>query len=1148
MRYRKIIRCFVFAIFSLIACTQLQAQEQQKKITLPTTIVTVSEMVKAITTQTDIRFSYGSEVMDKMTGKVKFNKVSVTVQEALDAIRSQTGLQYSVFSPVKIILKIDNKTEPKKNVEETTGITIIQGSVTDAEKGFPLSGTTVTIGDTKRGTTTNEKGQFSLKVNTTNVLLVISHVGYDQQEVVVKHEGPVAVKLLSSKNRLSEVTVSAVRKHNTDAALLSERRKAAVISDGISAQQMERTASITTAQALQRVTGVSITDDKYVAIRGLGDRSVIAELNGARLSSADPDRSTVPLDLIPAGLLDNITVYKTLSPDRSADAAAGIVELKTKSVPTQLTLEVTAQVGFNSNIGLNGKYNGFYNDNTGFLGQKIKTHSLSNEFLQLTNRYPGGLVQMQELFIQSRNNPALVKESMRINNIMQGFDPVLTTRYKNASPNQLYGISFGNSYSVFRKHKIGVVVSANYYQRFEDIYEGERNQYSLYQGVVTGSSKIFNQLRIPGFITPAYPRLGHYISYRENTGKKTINYGGLMGVAYQFSTRHVLQFQYVGSRGAEAIASNLSGEWKNTGLNFPVYNTINQLKLSYRTFDTYNLQGEHKFLNREWSPRITYNLSTSKTIQDEPDFRSSNYAHLRTVQQIDPNGVGIGTDTYAFVTGLTHGLGNDYSRAIIADPNGRQFRKLNEDNYNARVDLTQPVTIRGLQQVFKFGGSFLRRERDYRENVLGLPGSSLGGGGNLLNAVKGDIDQLVSTRYVGLKGPGSYDEEGQPRVGGFLYQIKKSPNNYTGTYETRAFYGMADLRFTSRLRLTGGVRFESTVIKASVDTSQVFLPPLLDLATNLPGVAINNITDRPFSNYTVDYKPYYSANITYAVRNNMNLRLAFSTSLARPELRELTNIYSFDPFQFAVVGGNPDLRNQLTRSFDFRWEWFTAPTEVVAVSAFAKSIDDQLQKVFNYKSQGTLSTSPEFPLINFQNDPNKGRVYGLEFELRRNVGFIAPRLKYLFFNANVMMAMSRIEKNPQRLEASRTNDRRSPATSPVFEQAPYSINVGLDYNNPNSKTNITCNFNIVGARLVQVQLDGTPDIFDRPVPMLDLVFSQQLGKLFVLKGFAKNLLDPSYRQVYTNAGNNGKYHGSTYVYRQYKRGSEFSLGIAYRIL
>ncbi|MGO4291044.1 carboxypeptidase-like regulatory domain-containing protein [Chitinophaga sp. RAB17] len=1145
MRHRKFIRHFVLMLFSVMFMVRMQAQTQQK-IRLQKIQLTVGELAKAIETQTDIRFSYGKDVIEKLPVTIKLKAQSVSLQDVLDAIRVQANIEYSIFSPVKIILRIDKKNELKSALEEG-GLTNIHGLVTDAENGDPLPGTTVTIGNSNKGTATNEKGMFSLSNGSANTRIVISHVGYDRQEVLAG-SAFLAIKLVQSKNRLNEVTVSAIRNHNTDASLLAERRKAAVISDGISAQQIERTASITTTQALQRVTGVSITDDKYVAIRGLGDRSVIAELNGARLSSSDPDRSTVPLDLIPAGLLDNITVYKTLSPDRAADAAAGIVELKTKSVPAKQTLEVTAQVGFNTNIGLNGQYNGFYNDNVGFWGQKVKTHSLTPDFLQLSNQYPGGLIQMQDVFIQSRNNPALAKESMRINSIMQGIDPVLTTSYKKASPNQLYSISFGNSYKVFNGHKLGLILSANYYQRYEDIYNGERNQYSLYQGVVTGSGKIFNQLHIPDFISPAYPRLGHYIGYNENTGKRTINYGGLVGLAYQFNPRHVLQFQFVGSRGAEAIASNLTGQWKNTGLNFPVYNIINQLKLSYRTFDTYNIQGEHKFLNKEWSPRLTYNLSSSKTIQDEPDFRSSNYAQLRTVQQMNPNGAGIGSDTYAFVTGLTHGLGNDYSSAIIADPNGRQYRKLNEDNYNAKADLTQPFMVGGFQQIIRIGGAFLRRERDYQENILGLPGSSLGGGGNLLGAVKGDINQLVSTRYIGLKGPSSYDEEGQPRVGGFLYQIKKSPNNYTGTYETRAFYFMTDAHVGSRLRIAGGVRFESTVINATVDTNQVYLPPLLDLASNLPGVSIKNVTDRPFSNYVVDYKPYYSANITYAVKDNMNVRLAYSTSLARPELRELTNIYSFDPFQFAVVGGNPGLQNQLTRSMDFRWEWFTAPNEVLAVSAFSKSIRHQLQKVFNYKSQGSLSTSPEFPLINFQNDPNEGQVYGTEFEWRRNLGFLSPSLKYLFFNANIMLAMSRIEKSPQRLEASRINDRRSPATSPVFEQAPYSINTALDYNNPKTLTNISCNFNIVGARLVQVQLDGTPDIFDRPVPMLDFVFSQQLGKYFQVKGFAKNMLDPYYRQVYTNAGNNGQYHGSTYIYRQYKRGSEFSLGIAYKIL
>jgi outer membrane receptor for Fe3+-dicitrate len=118
--------------------------------------------------------------------------------------------------------------------------------------------------------------------------------------------------MTASSQALNEVTVQARRKANTEFAVLDERKKAAVVQDAISAVQIERTASITTTQALQRVPGVTVTDDKYVAIRGLGDRSVVGQLNGVRLASSDPDRSAIPFDLVPASLLDNVTTIKPL--------------------------------------------------------------------------------------------------------------------------------------------------------------------------------------------------------------------------------------------------------------------------------------------------------------------------------------------------------------------------------------------------------------------------------------------------------------------------------------------------------------------------------------------------------------------------------------------------------------------------------------------------------------------------------------------------------------------------------------------------------------------------------------------------------------------------------------------------------------------
>lgn len=1023
----------------------------------------------------------------------------------------------------------------------------ITGHVSDAQSGQAIPGVSIVIKGTTGGMQTDNDGNFALDADD-NAVITASFVGYAVQVTPVSGKTRLAIRLKQDTRTLGAVTVEARRRAGTEMALLTERKNSSVVSDAISAQQIEKTASLTTTQALQRVTGVTITDEKYVAVRGLGDRSVIAELNGARLSSSNPDRSAVPLDLVPAGLLENLTIYKTLTPDRSADASAGLIELKTKAVPETQILEFTAQAGFNTNVGLNGQYNGFYNNDLGFFGQKVSKHGLRQDFVDLGKQYPGGLPQIQKMFIQSRNSPELAAEAMRVSRIMQGFDPALTTKYQKASPNQVYNISYGNTFKVFNGHALGLIASANYYQRTNDVYNARRNQYSLFQGIVTGSPAIFNPLRIPAFVTPNYRRLNNYLSYTENMGTRTLSYGGLLGLTYQFNKRNEIQAQYIGSRGAESEASNLTGAWQNTGLNFPVYNVINQLRITYRTFDTYNFQGEHQFLDKSWSPRLSYNLSSSRSTQTDPDFRSTDVANLRTTRFQDPNGVGVGQDTYAFVSGLVHGVDNDNANIIVADPNGRQYRQLKETNYNARADLSQPFKVGKLDQLLKFGFNFLRRERDFTENILGIPGSTLGGGGiELLNNAKGNIDQLVSPANIGLQSPDQYDGQGEPRVGGFLYQVKKAPNNYSGSYETRAFYGMLDARLRQDIRITGGVRFESTNIQANVDTVDVFVPQNLNALTGLPNETVSYSTKTPHTRYVSTYKPYYSANLVYSGLRNMNFRFAYSTSLARPELRELTNIYEFDPFQFAVIGGNPKLKNQTTRSADFRWEWFTNPGEVVSASVFSKTIIDPLQRVFIYRSQGNQSTAPEFPLIIYQNDPNHGKVYGVELEARRDLGKLWRPLRYLFIGTNILLDVSSIDKNPERLDASRINDRRAPATSPVFEQAPYAVNAYLDYANTRSGTNITASFNIVGARLIQVQLDGTPDLYDRPAPVLDLVFSQHLGKKWLAKGFAKNLFDPAFKQVYTNPGNNGKYYGTEYIYRQYHKGAEFSLGLTYKL-
>jgi TonB-dependent receptor len=448
--------------------------------------------------------------------------------------------------------------------------------------------------------------------------------------------------------------------------------------------------------------------------------------------------------------------------------------------------------------------------------------------------------------------------------------------------------------------------------------------------------------------------------------------------------------------------------------------------------------------------------------------------------------------------------------------------------------------VGGLTQVFKGGFNYLHRDRTFGENILTLPGSNFSSDGAYpLYQVNGNLNQLVGSGMIGIHPLSSSAGEGAPLVGGFLYNSQKSPNNYQGYYETNAFYGMLDLRLAKNLRLTGGARFEKTNIESAVDTSNVYISPSLKSGN------VNLVFTNPNSAYKTNYKPYYSANLTYTLSEKINFRLAYSTTLARPEIREMTNVYEYDPYQQALVVGNPNLTNQETTNYDFRWEWFPQAGEVLSASAFYKEIHNQLEKVFILNTSGLSATTPEFPAIEFQNDPNVGHVEGIELEVVQDLGKVWKPARHFFFGSNLLLANSEVTKNAQRLNADRIMDRNSPTKSPLFEQAPYSVNAYINYANPKLGTDITVTFNEVGERLVQVNLDGTPDLYSRPAPILDVVASQMITKHLQFKGYAKNALYPDLNEVYANPANGGKYYGHTYIRRSYQKGAEIMLGLTY---
>lgn len=124
------------------------------------------------------------------------------------------------------------------------------------------------------------------------------------------------------------------------------RRESALLMDVLSAEQMGRSGDSDAAAALRRVTGLSLVDDRFVYVRGLGERYSSTLLNGAQIPSPDPTRRAVPLDLFPSGLLSSIDVHKSYAAVLPGEFGGGSVDLRTRGVPSARLLRAGAGLGW----------------------------------------------------------------------------------------------------------------------------------------------------------------------------------------------------------------------------------------------------------------------------------------------------------------------------------------------------------------------------------------------------------------------------------------------------------------------------------------------------------------------------------------------------------------------------------------------------------------------------------------------------------------------------------------------------------------------------------------------------------------------------------------------------------------------------------
>lgn len=474
----------------------------------------------------------------------------------------------------------------------------LKGTVYDDSNGDTVPFATVFVKETGSGTDTDLDGAYELSLAPGTYNIVISFIGYADFEIkdMVFTADKVEVLDIRMKEQgqmLEQVVVTAKQIRNSEVALATIRRKSVNLLDGVSAQTFEKNGDSNAAEALKRVTGVSIEGGKHVYVRGLGDRYTKTILNGMDIPGLDPDKNGFEMDLLPTNLIDNILVYKSFTPDLPGDFTGGLVNIVTKDFPDTKFTKLSLDIGYNPDMHFNSNFIGQERSGTDFLGfddgtrrqpipndQKILNPALNDN---ITSRVTG----------KFQDNAGVVNRTNDLNKSISF-----------ATGNQIKSGDVKYSY----------LASASY-----------KNNSSFYENAQYNTF-IFDEQNHPGEYK--------LVSDREITGgvgEESVLASALVGGAIKFDN-HKISLQAMRlQNGISKAASQLDA--KSQSSSALLKREI--LEYSQREVTNFNLSGKH--LMKDGKYTINWSAAPTFINVDEPDIRFTAFEVLDEGQfQIAP--------------------------------------------------------------------------------------------------------------------------------------------------------------------------------------------------------------------------------------------------------------------------------------------------------------------------------------------------------------------------------------------------------------------------------------------------------------------------------------------------------------------------------
>lgn len=903
---------------------------------------------------------------------------------------------------------------------------IIKGRILDKKTQDPIIGATVKLANTTSGTISNLDGEYTLNLEDGIYTIIISSVSYEPvvlENIKVERGKTVALDVLleSSTVELEAANIIATRRRSSEISMISAMKANLSVSSGISSQQISRTQDRNAAEVIQRIPGISITDNRFIIVRGLSQRYNNVFLNDAPTPSSEADIRAFSFDVLPGAQIENIIIKKSPMAELPADFSGGFVEITTKNMPDSNSFSISYSNSVLAGTSFNSRYT-YEGSPTDWLGFDNGTRKLPGDFPVNINK----TTPDEQAFFTDRLN-----DNWKL-------------QQHGTMPDQRLSASLAHRFDT-KKTKIGNFTALNYSNTFKS-YDMFNARYGIYDAVHEAST--FNK------------------RFQDTVYNNDVKLSILFNWAFLFGD---------GSKVAFCNFFNQSGRDRTTvreGNNYSndYYQKEKELFFSERTTYSGQLKGTHSF--REQKDKLHWNIGYSLANKQEPDRKI--IVSLLNENPLSPFFGQYGTS------------GNDIKR---------NFQKLNEHIVSVSADYEALLETPCFSAVINAGvyGEYKNRSFQARNFVYDYGDNMLGG----VEYAYLPYYEIVSAPYI--------------HAGGTVLDEKTNKSDsYDAVNILPAAHLSAKMTFW-KFNAYVGLRIEHNRL-------------MLD-SYESDGIKQVNIDEAK-----TDLFP--SANLIFNINKKHLLRFTYGRTINRPEFREIAPYVYYDFDLFANFEGNPALGNAYVQNMDLRYEWYPDAGEVLSLGVFYKSFINPIEITYFYTG-GQLQYS-------FTN-AESARNLGMEIEIRKNLGFMG--MKNFSLVGNLALIKSEIHFGEDRVEADRA----------MQGQSPYVGNVALFYQNDRIGLNINLQYNIVGKRIVvlgeanQDPSQYIPDTYEMPRNVVDLSFSQRIGKHWEIRGGIKDIFNEAVEfKQFPSFIKNGKKETREQTTRLFYPGQLFTLGVGFK--